>query len=97
MLPTIEHIREVLDYDPWTGEFTWRARGPLRGWNTRYEGTKAGTVAAHGYLQIGLAGKLHRSHRLAWAHFYGEWPDSEIDHINEIGRASCRERVSSPV
>lgn len=55
-LPSIAQIRQLLDYDPETGELCWRARpiqffnGPYvdrreaawKRWNNRYAGTKAG-------------------------------------------------------
>lgn len=33
---------------------------------------------------IKALGKKCNAHRLAWLHFYGEWPAGEVDHINGI-------------
>lgn len=74
---TAELLRELLHYDPETGVFT-RLAGKGR-WKP---GTVAGTRHADGYLQINLHGKIYKGHRLAWLHFYGCWPQHEIDHIN---------------
>lgn len=72
-----EFIREYLDYDPETGVLTRRKRQP---------GCSPGQVAGHrdkyGYLNLNLKCRLYYAHRVAWAHFYGKWPDNILDHIN---------------
>ena len=82
---TAERVREVLDYDPTTGVFMWKTRlgseRSIASWNTRHAGRRAGRVDNHGYVQIGVAGKLYRAHRLAWLYVYGEWPKL-IDHVD---------------
>lgn len=35
------------------------------------------------YRIIGLAGVTYKAHRLAWLYHYGEWPDGDIDHIDQ--------------
>jgi len=74
---TAERLRELLDYNPESGGFTWLARlathihiGDIAGNNNR------------GYLEIGIAGRVYRAHRLAWLHVYGVWPTGVIDHID---------------
>lgn len=83
---TAERAREVLSYDPETGEFTWLARSgadPVtKGWNTRYAGSKAGATDSAGCRQIAIDGKAHLAHRLAWLMVHGRWPREQIDHIN---------------
>lgn len=76
---TAERLREVLDYDPSSGAFRWRA----------FKGSKApaGSVAGHwraelGYVMIGVDGTRHWAHRLAWLHVHGTWPPAGLDHIN---------------
>lgn len=87
---TYGSVIEFLDYDSDTGIFTWkpRHRKHFKGsqgfkmWNTRYCGMVAGCDHGEGYRQIGLFGTPYLAHRIAWLHYYGEWPEFEIDHIN---------------
>lgn len=74
---TQERLRELLSYDPETGQFTWVARRQ----RVRV-GQVAGTKNKYGYLQIGIDGRKYALHRLAWLWVTGEWPPKEIDHIN---------------
>jgi len=72
-----QELKTLLHYDPPTGVFRWRHE-PKRGmqpWDV------AGSVE-RGYVRIQAGGKLHRAHRLAWLYVHGEWPSSELDHIN---------------
>jgi hypothetical protein len=75
---TIERLRSVLDYDPETGIFVWSKRISL---NT-HVGDVAGSITEDGYLMIGIDGRCYPAGRLAWAHFYGEFPPKElmVDH-----------------
>ncbi|TIR87339.1 MAG: HNH endonuclease [Mesorhizobium sp.] len=88
--PTQDFIKSILDYDPETGIFTWRARGdeeekPLtwqqRIWNRRYAGTRAG-YSTDGYERISIGNRKYFSARLAWLYVYGSFPDGLIDHIS---------------
>ena len=72
-------IREVLDYQPATGAFTWKA-------GTRLAGEVAGAVNKRGYIVIQVDGRKHYAHRLAWAHVHGEFPSGEVDHVNRDRR-----------
>jgi hypothetical protein len=73
-------LRELLDYNQSTGEFTWKV--------TRGRMAKAGGIAGakHGenYILIQISGRTYKAHRLAWMHVYGDWPNGFIDHINGI-------------
>jgi hypothetical protein len=80
---TAERLRELLDYDPATGVFTWRLVN-RRAFRAK-AGDRAGTRPdGAGYLPIGVDGKVYRAHRLAWLHVHGTWPFGVIDHINGI-------------
>lgn len=71
-------LRELLDYDPATGVFTWRVTLS----NVRPAGSVAGTIEGNGYCQIQIARVVHKAHRLAWLYVHGEWPQRDIDHKN---------------
>ncbi len=78
---TQERLKQLLDYDPETGEFVWI--NPPVGW--LQPGDRTG--ASHdrdGYLRIGIDGRRYKAHRLAWLFVHGVWPAGEIDHINRV-------------
>lgn len=75
---TVERLKEVLEYDPSTGDFRWR--------QTLGRRAKAGNVAgcrsaSKGYAEIQIDGKLYKRHRLAYLYVHGYLP-SEIDHVS---------------
>lgn len=83
-------LKELLHYDPDTGDFTWLPRTfgthgytdrGVRGFNARHAGNVAGAMSDKGYLRAQLFGKIIPLHRLAWLYVHGEWPE-QIDHIN---------------
>ena len=73
---TQEILKEHIHYDPIAGRFVWEKPRAL--WMK--VGDPAGTVDAHGALVIGLHGKKHYAHRLAWLYMTGRWPRNVIDH-----------------
>lgn len=77
--PDIEKIREILNYDPKTGIFTWL--------DDRRKSVSIGSVAGHkdkqGYIQISIKSRPHRAHRLAFLFMTGEIPEY-VDHINRV-------------
>ena len=73
-------LREYLSYDASTGHLTWIKRPSYRA----PVGRIAGCLMAHGYLRFKFRHIDTTCHRAAWAHFYGEWPTAELDHINGI-------------
>lgn len=96
-IPTPDELRQLLNYDPDTGLFTWKIRDAkwfknpkyAKNWNTRWAGTPAlGAIhfrsrgVAGGYKSGNILGNVYLSHRVAWAHHYGEWPEQIIDHVN---------------
>lgn len=73
---TPERLRELLDYEPSTGIFTWKmSRG---GWGA---GRRAGQLQWDGYVRIGVDGAQYPAHHLAWLFVHGELP-VRIDHEN---------------
>lgn len=86
---SIEQIREMVDYNPDTGEFTWKPRVPVtRGnkvFNSRFAGKDCGGGSikqGQGYTRIKIKGTTIKAHRLAFAVMEGFWPEQYVDHIN---------------
>jgi len=92
---TPEFLRERIDYNPETGKLFWRRRtadhfvsGKVSAvslanrFNGCYAGKEAFTADSGGYRVGGLSGDTLKSHRVAWAIYYGAWPAQMIDHIN---------------
>ena len=71
-----ERLREILDYAPDTGIWTWRGNG------RQPNGAVAGTGHPGGYRQILINGFWYLAHRLAWLYMTGEWPPADLDHVN---------------
>lgn len=80
MTLSIERLREVLNYEPETGVFTWRIAMPPRG----MAGARAGTIQKNGYRAICINGFRAYAHRLAWFYVTGQWPSKHIDHRNGV-------------
>lgn len=73
---TAERLRELMRYDPETGIFTNRVTRGSRA----QKGAVAGSPDSDGYLQIRIAGKNRKAHRLAVLYMTGRWPDELVDH-----------------
>ncbi len=70
-------MKKLLDYDPETGNFTWKVN---RG-NQIHIGDVAGYLNKHlGYRMITLDNRLYYAHRLAILYMTGEFPRSHTDH-----------------
>jgi hypothetical protein len=73
-----DRIRELLHYDPDTGEFRWRRKnGRQAAWSIA-----GGIISSTGYRRIKIDKKDYLASRLAWAYMTGEFPENLIDHIN---------------
>jgi hypothetical protein len=77
----IAEIRELFNYDPESGELTWRVIGP-RSQHIAI-GDPVGGVLKGGRRHMMRRGRGYYIHRLIWAYHYGKWPDGEIDHIDQ--------------
>lgn len=75
---SIDKLKELLNYNPETGVFSWRNSGRGR------RPQRAGTSESSGYERITICGEKHYSHRLAWFVVTGEWA-IEIDHVDGDG------------
>lgn len=75
---TADRARELVSYNPETGVFVWRVQrnGTFRNKDS------IGWVDSHGYRLLGMDGRKYKAHRVAWLLVYGEWPKSQLDHIN---------------
>jgi len=52
-------------------------------WNARYAGAPAlASLNNEGYHRGAIFDAMMRAHRVAWAIYYVEWPEHQIDHIN---------------
>lgn len=69
-------LREMLHYDPFSGDFTWLVEPAKRG----QIGTVAKYVDDKGYIKISVKGKQYRAHRLVWLYLYGRLPANGLDH-----------------
>jgi hypothetical protein len=80
-------LKELLDYDPLTGVFTWKPRpGARKSLNTRLDRRVAGYVSVRkdGYIRSMICVDRGRyfAARLAWLYMTGAFPEGHIDHIN---------------
>lgn len=76
---THQRLRDVLDYDPMTGEFRWRFDKTGR---YAREGARAGAINGDGYRQICIDRVIYGAGPLAVFWITGEWPARFVDHIN---------------
>jgi hypothetical protein len=76
MLLSQQQLKKHLTYNPETGDFIWRLMARESG--------IAGSIDANGYQSIGLLGKYHKAHRLAFLYMEGYFPEHDVDHKNGI-------------
>ena len=77
---TQQYLKEILAYEPETGQFFWKIR---KAYNMK-AGQLAGALHKSGYIHISIDKKCHKAHRLAWLYMTGKEPDEYVDHINRI-------------
>ncbi len=77
---TQARLKELLSYDPLTGEFTRLKKTGRSG----AVGSIVRTPHNAGYLTAGLDGAEYLQHRLVWLYVHGHLPVADIDHINGV-------------
>jgi hypothetical protein len=69
---TQERLKELLHYDPETGDFIWHPQ-------------PAGTIVmvrGESRWRVAVDRKIYFCSRLAWLYMTGQWPDGMVDHID---------------
>jgi hypothetical protein len=66
-----ERLLELFNYDPETGVLQRRS-GKKTGWNQ------------NGYVMLSIDSKKYLAHRVIWFYVHGNWPENDIDHINQV-------------
>jgi hypothetical protein len=72
---TQERLKEVLNYNHCTGEFSPR--------NGVHRGRSIGSLD-QGYIRITVDNRAYRAHRLAFLYMMGSFPEGLIDHKNGL-------------
>ena len=79
-------IRQLLKYDPLTGEFTRQKSSRNGRWK---KGSKVGRLLSNNcgknYICTNINGGDYLLHRLAFLYMTGEFPSHQVDHINGDG------------
>ena len=78
--PTIEELREYLDYDPESGVLTWKKRPGLRA--CVRQGQPTGCCTSDVYRRLQFRGHTLLAHRVVFALHHGRWPTPCCDHID---------------
>lgn len=82
-LPAQDVLLQLLNYNPETGELTWRERPGNPAFTTRLAGKPAFTTLERGYKQGRIFMELHYAHRIIWRMMTGEIAH-DVDHINGV-------------
>jgi hypothetical protein len=82
MTLTFDRVRELLRYDPLTGELRWKVSTSNR--------APVGSIAGHRVkkehrVNIKIDGTVYKAHRVIWLWMTGDWPVDEIDHRDRNG------------
>lgn len=73
-----ELVKALFEYDCTSGIFI---RKLTTGTKAKI-GSVAGVVNESGYIEIAVNGHKYRAHRLAWLYCFGEFPEQQLDHID---------------
>lgn len=74
-----ELARSLFHYDADTGLLRWKVRN-----GTRSAGSIAGTLTKLGYIRVMYGQQSHMAHCIAWTIVHGEWPTTDLDHIDRV-------------
>jgi len=102
-LPSPEVLRQLLRYEPDTGNLFWLPRGPewfnpdgfwsqttaSRRFNAKYANREAFTALSHGYKCGRIFDRMHLAHRVIFAMMTSEWPTDDVDH-RDLKRSNNR-------
>jgi len=77
---TQARLKELLSYDPLTGEFTNIKSGKGR----KPVGSVVGSLNNTGYISSMIDQKNYLHHRLAWLYTHGYFPPEDVDHIDGV-------------
>lgn len=81
-------LKENLEYSHDSGHLIWKTRVATGNyhqmWNALHAGKIAGSRDKDGYRQLNILSHVYRAHSLVWLYVTGEFPMTEIDHINGI-------------
>jgi Recombination endonuclease VII len=106
-MPNLTHKRltELLNVDPESGEFRWKARPS----NRVRVGDRAGVFhPASGGRYISIDGEKFMAHRLMWFYVHKRWPNTEarpidgnydhcgIENLREFSRVTLQHQRSKP-
>lgn len=100
---TADRAAELLEYDTETGALFWKHRQESEfpsirvaaSWNTKNAGKEAGWVGRDGYRRITLGNRSHLAHRIIWLMVYGDWPEDQVDHIDQDRLNNCLSNLRS--
>lgn len=79
---SLDRLKEVLAYNPSTGDFTWKARPSHN--SRRKVGDEAGCLKPSGYRYINIDNRSYTATQLAWFYVTGKWARGRIGVKNEI-------------
>jgi hypothetical protein len=75
---TYQEVSQVLEYNPSTGRFHRKINTSANG----RVGLVKGYINNAGYRKTSVLDYQYYDHHLAWLLHYKEWPQKQIDHIN---------------
>lgn len=73
-----EQVGRLLDLNQETGELRWTAQAA----QGRLTQQVAGSSTANGYRQVKIGKRVYLGHRLVWLLAHGEWPATDLDHLD---------------